>query len=336
MKVLRTSYSSYQNKTELAREAEELRNLGVEYELIQTPPEELNEPGAEVLLINSSFEVTEKMLDRCPEVELIITATSGYDQINLTACVRHEVRVARTPEARARRVSEHTLALILGLLRDFAETGLALKNGRWERELAAKNCVELQDREIGIIGFGEIGKRVAKLLSPLVKTKVRVSDPLKKTEIKNSDYFQYCRLPEMLKKCSIISLHTDLNPSTKSLINSNSLKLFQPGSYLINTARGEIVDQPALLTALKNDKLAGAGLDVYTPEPPSEEQLLASKKVLATPHAAGFGPNLLADLRKEIVETVRQYQQGEPLPNRVRHRTNQEQKLLNKENDGFR
>lgn len=320
-RVCRASYSSYQTQKSLAQEKEAINNLGLDYTRCKKGPEPKELQNSEILLINSSYPVTAELLEEWPTGELIITTTSGYDHIDLQACTQQKIRVARTPRSRGARVSEHTLGLITGLLRDFAGTGRELTKGEWNRTVAFGNSKNLRNQTVGILGFGKIGRKVSDLLRSLVKQPLLIHDPLKKEEIKQVNQLEYVELNELLGRSSVVTLHTDLNPSTRKIICPETIQLMSEGSYLVNTSRGEVIDQNALFEALQSNKLAGAALDVFNREPPEDKRFFENYNLLLTPHAAGFGPGLLSDLRSEIVRTLETFLEAEPLPSPVQPRS---------------
>ncbi|GEM_PF-738163 len=319
MLITRASASSYITENFLKIEARQIQDLGVKYSNLAEEKPSINELlDADVLIINSQQRITSDYLKKWENGRLILTTSSGYDHIDCESCAELGIKVARTPEARTGRVAEHTLALAGALLRDLGETGIALREGgEWRRREAAERCRELSSEKVGIIGYGLIGQLVCQRLTPLVNSPPLVCDPAKKQDIKSNPQLRYAELEELLKKATLISIHADLNSTSHHLIDEKSLSLCKPQALLVNTARGAIVKQSALLSALEEKTIGGAGLDVFENEPPEKVELSSYENLIVTPHAAGFGPQMLDDLQEEIVETIKNFINDSPLPHPV-------------------
>ncbi len=318
MLITRASASSYISENFLKIEARRIRDLGVRYSNLTENNDSIEELiAAEVLIINSQHRITSSFLKKWKKGRLVLTTSSGYDHIDLKRCEKMGIKVARTPEARTGRVVEHTLALAGALLRDLGETGRALREGTWRRREAAERCRELSNEQVGIIGYGLIGQLVCQRLTPLVNSPLLVCDPAKEQDIKSEPQLRYAELEELLKKATLISIHADLNHTSHHLIDENSLDLCKPQTLLVNTARGAIIKQSALLSALEKKTIGGAGLDVFENEPPKNVDLGNYKNLIVTPHAAGFGPQMLEDLQEEIIGTIKNFINDSPLPHPV-------------------
>lgn len=321
MDVLRLSWSDYESPDSLREEASAVREHGWGYRRAGSPgvpPEDLSDH--DVLLVNSGCSVGASLLDRWEPGGLLVTLTNGYDHIDVEACAAHGVTVARTPLARARRVVEHTLGFALALCRDFPASSRSMEEGTWGRSGAFSRVRGLARRTVGLVGYGVIGRLAADRFRRLTESPVIVHDPNEREAVETRDGLRYGSRADLLEEADLLSLHADLNPSTRDYLDGAALDRLPPGAVVLNTARGELIDTPALLERLRTGRLGGAALDVFRSEPPSPTRLNAMRKInnlLVTPHSAGFGEGLLADVRAELLETLEAHERGEPLPHPV-------------------
>ncbi|MFC1869767.1 NAD(P)-dependent oxidoreductase [Chloroflexota bacterium] len=240
-----------------------------------------------VLLTRAS--VPERALRGARQLKLIQTFSQGYDGVPIHVTSELGIPVANIGGANAIAVSEHTVLLILALLRNLSGSIAAVKEGKTAIDIDRKLYHHLQGKTVGIIGLGDIGRRVAR--------KVRAFDAdmifYDKTEVPGTVVEEIkarpASLEELLRTADVVSLHVPLLASTRGLIGREQLKLMKPSAILINTSRGEVVDEKALTRALREKKIAGAGLDVFTKEPPEiDNPLLSMENVVSTPHIGGY------------------------------------------------
>jgi D-3-phosphoglycerate dehydrogenase len=204
----------------------------------------------------------------------------GVDAINRDACREKGIIITNTPGANSASVAELTLALILSLARHIPEAVVATRQGTFPR-LAG---LSLTGKSIGLLGLGSIGKEVVRRLAGF-DCSILATDPMPDVLFARQHNVQFVSLPELLHDSDFISLHLPLLPETRHLVDEQFLSQMKPGAFLINTARGELVDEAALLNALQNGCLGGAGLDVFAKEPPDPNHpLLKLKQVIAVPH----------------------------------------------------
>lgn len=222
--------------------------------------------------------VDDALLARLPGLKVISKFGVGLDSFDLAALKKRGVKLAWTPGTNSRSVAELALMAALALLRRLPETQADLSAGQW-RQLKGGT---LTGRTVGLIGYGAVGRDLAALLAPF-GVKLLAHDPAL-TEAKGA---RLVPLDDLLRSCDVVSLHLPILPSTRGLLNAAKLALLKPGAILINTARGGLIDEAALLEALDAGRLAGAALDVFASEPPSDKRLLAHPKLLATPHIGG-------------------------------------------------
>lgn len=237
-------------------------------------------PKVAGLIIRSATTINGPLLEMAPQLKLVIRAGEGTDNIDKKLCGLKGVKVANTPGANGNSAAEHAIALIFALLRKTSGAHASLKRGEWEKTKFQGN--ELTGKTVGILGFGRIGQTLAKRISGF-EPHVLFSDPF----VQKSDlsFAQKSSVEEIFKKADIISLHTPLMPETKGMVNKSLLSLMKTSAILINASRGEIINQNDLIEHLAQNKIRGAGLDVFDKEPlDPNSPLLQMENVVLTPH----------------------------------------------------
>ena len=240
------------------------------------------------LIIRSQTRVTGELLAEATRLQVIGRAGSGLDNIDLDAAIRHGVLVVNAPRGSVIAVAEHTLALMLTLARHIPEASSSIKAGRWDKSRLLG--IELHGKVLGIIGLGKVGKEVAQRAKSL-GMRVIASDPfLSSTQGQQVGVALHSK-EEVLPRADFVTLHAALandESGTRKLLGARELQLLKPGAYLVNCARGSLIDERALLAALNEGRLAGVALDVFSQEPIGDDlvlrQLLAHERVIATPH----------------------------------------------------
>lgn len=263
-------------------------------------------PEIEVLIVRSATKVTADIIEAGTKLKIIGRAGTGLDNIDVKAAEGKGIKVINTPGANSISVAELTIGLMIACSRHIARGTIDLKNGKWtKKELEGH---ELFGRTVGIIGFGNIGREVAKRLLAF-NMNILAYDPFVKETDMN---VKMVDLDTLYKESDYVTIHVPLTPETKYLINKETISKMKDGVIIINAARGGIIDEAALYEALVNGKVYAAGLDVFEVEPPTDElrqKLLALPNVVATPHigASTFeaqervGMLLVERLIKEIV-----------------------------------
>ncbi len=263
-----------------------------------TTAELIERIGAYTAVINRSrTALPAAVIEQGHQLRVIGRAGVGLDNIDLAAAEARGIEVINTPDTTSVSVAEHTLALMLALVRRLRYASQSLIAGRWEKNRI--EGVELAGKTLGIIGFGRIGREVAKRAKAF-GMHVLVNQTRFTPELAQAWQVEQVDLGELLRRSDFVSLHVPLRPSNVGLIGAGELALMKPTAYLINTARGGIVDEEALLAALDQGRLAGAGLDVFVGEPKPNPRLLAHERVLATPH---IGANT-ADAQRRAALTI--------------------------------
>ncbi len=244
--------------------------------------------NARALLLRTT-ELSREMLEWGMRLRVIARHGTGYDNIDIETANYLRIPVVYAPGANADAVAEHTLALMLCLAKRLPQSGGAVREGAWNFRLGHPN-LELKGRTLGAIGCGRVGSRVVRL-ARVLGMRTLVYDPYVKAEVIEAfGGVKVERLPALLCEVDILSIHCTLTPETRGMVGEGELKLMKRGSYLINTARGAVVNGEALAAALREGRLGGAALDVVDPEPPEPDDLLLGlDNVILTPHMAGCG-----------------------------------------------
>ena len=291
MKLLRWGRSAYESDESLALEARLMTGVEVLHHVGPNPPL----AGVDVLATTSKVTVTEAELR---QVSMVVTTTSGYEHIDLEAARRIGTRVARCPLARRDAVVESALAMGIALLRDFESFQRDAEAGDWTRnQLIPRSLTLVRGTPVGIVGHGVIGARAAQVWRAL-GAQVWVSDPT----MPQSPSFE-----DLVHECKVINLHCSLNPRNTGMVDSAMLSTMQPGTVLLNTARGKLVDADALLAAPH----VRAGLDVFPDEPyPRLAELACRPHTLLTPHAAGYHDGLGEAVARELADAVLRFKAG--------------------------
>jgi len=251
---------------------------------------------------------TAEVLGGCPKLRLISIWGTGTDNVDLKAAAARGITVTNTPGANAIAVAEHTVALMLALVKQLAPVDQAIRQGGWPRNLVP----QLRGKRLGIIGTGLIGREVAAMgkgLGLVVAAWTFHPDAGLAARLG----FRYLELDELLRTSEILSIHLRATPDTRHFLNRERLALLKPEAVLVNTARGSLVDEAALVELLRKKRLAGAGLDVFETEPlPSGHPLTTLPNVLLTPHAAGMTPEVIQVGLAMAVENIENFLNGTP------------------------
>jgi D-lactate dehydrogenase len=257
-----------------------LQAAGVAAELRATPdpvrgrpPPGLG-PGVAVLSVFVGSRVDRRLLEACPDLRLVATRSTGYDHVDLAACTARGVVVANVPTYGENTVAEHTFALILALSRNVHKAWVRTQRGDFS--IQGLRGFDLRGRTLGLVGVGHIGLHTAKIARGF-GMRVLAADPRPQPLLAELIGFGYVELEELVARADIVSLHAPLTPATHHLVDRELLKRFRRGALLVNTARGGLVDTEALLWALDEGILAGAGLDVLE----GEELLTEDRRRLA-------------------------------------------------------
>jgi phosphoglycerate dehydrogenase-like enzyme len=263
--------------------------------------------------------ITERLIDLAPGLRLIQKWGVGVDKIDLAAARARGIPVAITAGANAGPVAEFTLLLMLATLRQLPHRTAQLRAGQWQtvRDEARVRARQLRGRVVGLIGLGAVGREVARRLRAF-DTDVRYYD-VRRLSPADEGLLQvrFREIDTLIAEADLLSLHVPLTPSTRGLLSRERIDRLKPDAIVINTARGELVDEPALAEALASGRLAGAGLDVFGAEPPPPDHPLLRLTVpglVLAPHMAGSVFDNVANVARHVFTNVRRILDGTPIP----------------------
>lgn len=279
-----------------------LRSLG--YEVVEEfyEPEVLAQKVKEfdALVVRSATKVREPIIDAAAaagKLKIIIRGGVGVDNIDVNYAKEKGIAVANTPNASSASVAELAITHMLALARFVAIANVTMRAGQWEKK--AYKGVELTGKTLGVFGMGRIGRETAKRAEAL-GMKVIYTDAYPVSGVS----YEKVEQDELLKRADFITFHIPAIKGQPPIVNAQFLAKMKDGAYLINTARGALIDEEALCDALDSGKLAGAGLDVYNEEPSKNERLLHHPKVSITPHIGGTTKEAQDRIGEEIVEII--------------------------------
>ncbi len=279
-------------------------------DVVKNPsPEALIEmiPAYEALIVRSRTKVTADVLEAGTNLKVVGRAGTGVDNIDLDAATKQGVFVVNAPTGNSNAVAEHTIALMLALARRIHPAVHSLKQGRWEKSSLQGH--EVLGKTLGLIGLGRIGSLVASKAKGL-DMRVIAHDPYASPERAASSGVELVSLDTLLSEADFLSVHTPLTPQTKGLVDAEKLALLKPTAYVINCARGGIVDEAALEAALREERIAGAALDVFEQEPATEHPLVGLPNVVATPHVGASTNEAQENVAKDVALSVKDVLEG--------------------------
>jgi len=273
---------------------------------ISNPKEYLSQlPDADALLVRSAVKVTREVLEKAPRLRVIGRAGVGVDNVDLNAATAAGIIVMNTPGGNAVSVAEHTFALMLAMARSIPQATASTKSGKWEKKKFLGN--EIRGKTLGVVGLGSIGREVVRR-GLAFDMRVIGSDPYVSPQVAEDLGIEVVNLDRLFAESDYITLHVALTPETRGFISAAAIAKMKNGARLVNCARGELIDQDALAGALASGKLAGAALDVFTPEPPPPGfKLFEIDSVVATPHIAGSTEEAQELVGVRIAEQVVDY-----------------------------
>jgi len=286
---------------------------------VTSPSETIRRLAGHSVVVTNKVVIDRPVLSspEAKDLKLIAVAATGTDIIDREEAARRGVKVCNVPGYAAQSVAQFTMALILELATRVGKYGEAVKAGEWQKSpvfsLLTYPTVELNGKKLGIVGYGNIGQTVAKMargfgMEVLISARPGSESPIPRDRVP---------LEQVLQEADVVSLHCPLTPQTKNLINERSLSLMKPAAFLINTARGALVDDTALIEALRKKRIAAAALDVISKEPPPADHpiLLAAKELdnlIVTPHTAWSAREARERLLREVEENILVFLRGEP------------------------
>lgn len=260
--------------------------------------------SADALIVRSAVQVNGELLEPARKLRVIGRAGVGVDNIDIDAATRKGIAVMNTPGANAVAVAEHTLALMLAMARHVCRANALMHAGKWEKK--SLQGTELRGKTLGIVGLGRVGMEVAKRARAF-GMEIVAHDPFVSAAVARAQEIRLAKIDEVYAAADYLSLHVGLTPQTAGMINSETLKRMKRGVRLVNCARGELLDEPALAQALQKGHVAAAAIDVFTEEPPKHSPLIALENVIATPHIGGSTHEAQEAVGYQIALQVKEY-----------------------------
>jgi len=262
-------------------------------------------PHYDALMVRSQTKITRAVIEAASKLQIIGRAGVGVDNIDVPAATERGVIVVNSPAGNTVAVAELVIGMMLALVRRLVPASQSVHAGEWKRSAFLGS--QLYGKTLGIVGAGKIGIEVARRAQSFGMD-VLAYDPFLTTERARQLNIEACSVDEILERADFITLHTPLTPETKGMINAAAIKKMKTGAFILNCARGGIIDETALFEALQNGKLGGAGLDVYEVEPPQNSPLLALDNVVTTPHLGASTEEaqveVAVDVARQIVEVL--------------------------------
>ena len=300
MKILVTDPLAEEGLNILRKEGFEVSAVG------KLSPEELKGTicGYEGLIVRSGTKVTKEVIEKSDQLKVIGRAGVGLDNVDIESATRKGIVVMNSPAGNTISTAEHTFGLLLSLARNIPQANSSLKNKEWEKKKFTGT--ELYGKTLGIIGLGRVGSRVS-LLATSFGMKVFAYDPYISEEKAKREKADLVELEEILKKSDFITLHIPLTSETKGMIGEREFALMKDGAYIINCARGGLIDEKALYQALISKKLKGAAFDVYEKEPPFDSPVFSLPNVITTPHLGASTSEAQRNVAVDICHQITDY-----------------------------
>ena len=255
----------------------------------------------DALVVRSETQVTAELLEMAPRLQVIGRAGVGVDNIDISAATQKGIAVVNAPTGNTIAAAEHTMALMLAMARNIPQSDASMRNGEWKRG----NFVgfEVRNKTLGIIGLGKVGTEVARR-SKAFEMQVIAYDPYVPKEYARTLGVDLVDLESLLQESDIVTIHTPLTDNTKALIGKKQFDLMKRGVRIINVARGGLVDESLLIKELKDGNVAGAALDVFSSEPPTEIALISEPNVVVTPHLGASTAEAQVEVALEVADQV--------------------------------
>lgn len=266
---------------------------------------------ADYLLVSGRLKINRTVLENAQNIKMIQRTGVGLDSIDLEYIRNHDVPFYVNKGVNAQSVAEHTILLMLASLRNLVEINENTKRGIWKKQAQGVCTHELCGKTVGLIGMGAIGRKVAGMLKAF-GAEVLYNDVSKmKQEDENTLGIKFSTREEIIEKSDIISLHCPLTDDTRHMINDRAVNKMKNAVILINTARGGLIDEAALINGIKNGKIAGAGIDVYDKEPVDNSEVLNLQNVITTPHIGGVTYDSFYQMMYQAMRNIEMFDKGQ-------------------------
>jgi len=266
-------------------------------------------------ILTTYAKITTEVVEALTQCKIIARFGIGVDNVDIDMATKKGIVVTKVPDYCIDEVSDHAMALLLSIVRKIPYSNKLVQGGRWEMP-AVVPIARLRGRTLGLVGFG----RIPQLVAPKAQAfgiNVVTYDPFVPKDVLAKANVKHVELEELLKTSDYVSLHCPLMPETKHIMNAKTFAMMKPGSYIVNTGRGPLIDEAALAVALDKGQLAGAALDVVEKEPPTDSPIMGRDNVIITPHTAFYSEEALLDLQTKAAEEVVRVLSGQAPKNPV-------------------
>ena len=266
------------------------------------------------ILIRSATKLTADILENCSNLKVIGRAGVGVDNVDLDVATKNKILVMNTPLGNLEATAELTVGLMFSLYRHIHNANSSTHEGKWEK--AKFMGTELKGKTLGIVGFGNIGQRVAEICK-VIGMQILTNSNSASDEVLNSFGAKKVSTEELLSSSDVLSLHTKLNDQTKNMLNKESIATMKNSSVIINCARGGLINESDLKDALNNDVIAGAAIDVYETEPATENVMFGAKNLLLTPHLGASSKEAQSNVAIDVANQVADFLKENKIVNNV-------------------
>ena len=266
------------------------------------------------ILIRSATKLTADVLENCSNLKVIGRAGVGVDNVDLDVATKNKILVMNTPLGNLEATAELTVGLMFSLYRHIHNANASTHEGKWEK--AKFMGTELKGKTLGIVGFGNIGQRVAEICKA-IGMQILTNSNSASDEVLNSFDAKKVSTEELLSSSDVLSLHTKLNDQTKNMLNKESIATMKSSSVIINCARGGLINESDLKDALNNDVIAGAAIDVYETEPATENVMFGAKNLLLTPHLGASSKEAQSNVAIDVANQVADFLKENKIVNNV-------------------
>jgi D-3-phosphoglycerate dehydrogenase / 2-oxoglutarate reductase len=263
------------------------------------------------IMLDTTIKFTGELMDSAPNLKVISRTGTGVDNVDVDAATQRGILVLHTPDANTVTVAEHTVSMIGALTKHLLFLDKETREGKFKTARRYYLPVDLDGKTLGIIGYGRIGKQVARKCMAAFNMKVLIYDPYISDDVVAPGVVRYSDEEDVYKQADILTIHVPLTSETKNHIGEKLLSLMKPSAYLINTARGNIIDEMCVIKMLNEDKLKGAAFDVLTNEPPMDnEEFLLNPKTIISPHSAALTNECTVRVACEAAQGIVDYLEG--------------------------
>lgn len=290
-----------------------LRNAG---EVVYMPQGDLAEftrlvKDVTAVMLDTTIKFTPDLMDCAPELKVISRTGTGVDNVDIAAATERGIMVLHTPDANTTTVAEHTLAMICVMTKYINFLDSETRKGNFKTARRLYLPIDLEGKVLGIIGYGRIGKQVARRCKSAFDMKVIIYDPYIEDSVVASGVSRYSDEKQVYKEADIVTLHVPMTDETRRHVDEKLLSLMKPSAFLVNTARGNIVDETYLAKMLRENKLAGAAFDVLANEPPlTNEEFLSAPNTIISPHSAALTKECMVRVAIEAASGIADYLGG--------------------------